>query len=200
VILETGHPNNYSMAQHGYEYCNTLRWFYDTFRHPHQLKLLFVAASFINQASHHQMNTPGNGPATIRVPRTAAGLSQRQLLDRLDAAIVALEADAAVNLTHAYLRAGHDRASLLTLLAAAASKFGNDPHNQEIGLCLLEDYGHSTAAGRDRLLLACARHTAGHRKYGDPFEPYRRYAEAFGVEAGQDSRGDAPIEAALIED
>src|SRR6185295_13523623 len=35
VILDTGNPNNFSMAQHGYEYCNTLGWFYDTFDHPH---------------------------------------------------------------------------------------------------------------------------------------------------------------------
>jgi hypothetical protein len=200
VILETGDPNNYSMSQHGYEYCNTLRWFYDRFQHPHQLKLLFVAASFINRASHHQMNTPGNGPATVRVPRGAASLTQAQLLSRLDEALIALEADAAVNLTHAFLHAGYDRAPLLTLLATAASKFGNDPHNQEIGLCLLEDYGHNTAAGRDRLLLACARHTAGHRKYGDPLEAYRRYAEAFGIDTRQTSRGDAPVEDALLDD
>ncbi len=76
VILDTGGINNFSMSQHGYEYCNTLRWFYDNFEHPHQLKLLFVAASFINQASHHQANTPGNGPATIRIPRGAASSSQ----------------------------------------------------------------------------------------------------------------------------
>jgi len=30
-------------------------------------------------------------------------------------------------------------------------------------------------------LLACAKHTAGHRKYGDCLEAYRRFAEAFGV-------------------
>ena len=200
VILETGHPNNYSMPQHGYEYCNTLRWFYDTFTHPHQLKLLFVAASFINQAAHHQAHTPDNGPITIRVPRGAAGLSPRRLLQHIDEAIVALEPDLSVNLTHAYLQAGHDRTPLVTLLAAASSKFGNDPHNQEIGLCLLEDYGHSTAAGRDRLLLACARHTAGHRKYGDPLEAYRRYADAFSIDTRQNSRGDAPIEDALLDD
>ncbi len=200
VILETGHPNNFSMPQHGYEYCNTLRWFYDHFDHPHRLKLLFVAASFINQAAHHQANTPGNGPIAIRAPRGATALSQEDLLRRLDAALVALEPDESVNLTHAYLRAGYDRAPLMTVLATAASKFGNDPHNQEIGLCLLEDYRHSTAPGRDRLLLACAKHTAGHRKYGDPLEAYRRYAEAFGVETRQDSRGDAPVEEALLDD
>src|SRR5881628_3016833 len=65
VILETGAPNNFSMSQHGYEYCNTLGWFYDTFEHPHRLKLLFVAASFINRAAEHQANTPDNGRRAI---------------------------------------------------------------------------------------------------------------------------------------
>ena len=64
-----------------------------------------------------------------------------------------------------------------------AAKTGNDPHNQELGICLLEDYMHSTASDRDRLLLACAKHTAGHRKYGDHLEAYRRFSEAFAVGA-----------------
>jgi hypothetical protein len=51
VILETGEPNNFSMAQHSYEYCNNVRWFFDTFEHPHRLKLLFVAAAFVTRAS-----------------------------------------------------------------------------------------------------------------------------------------------------
>jgi hypothetical protein len=200
VILETGHPNNFSMAQHGYEYCNTLGWFYDTFEHRHQLKLLFVAASFINQASFHQANTPGNGATPIRAPRGAGSLSQQQLLERIDETVIALDADAAVAWTAAYLRGGYDRAPLVQTLAVTAAKIGNDPHNQELGLCLLEDYGHNTAADRERLLLAAAKHTAGHRKYGDPLEPYRRFAEAFGIAVHQDAQGDAPMEAALADD
>jgi hypothetical protein len=31
---------------------------------------------------------------------------------------------------------------------------------------------------RDTLLLACAHHTAGHQKFGDPLEAYRRFTEA----------------------
>jgi hypothetical protein len=178
-ILETGHPNNFSMSQHGYEYCNTLGWFYDTFEHPHRLKLLFVAASFINHAAEHQRDTSDNGPRTITPPAGSAGWTQGQLLARLDAALLALRADEAVDLTAAYLKSGVDRGPLVQALAEAAAKIGNDPHNQELGLCLLEDYGHSAAAGRDRLLLACAQHTAGHKKYGDPLECYRRFAEAF---------------------
>ncbi len=179
VILETGEPNNFSMAQHGYEYCNTVGWFYDTFAHPHRLKLLFVAALFINRGAEHQANTPGNGRRAIAPPAGSESWSARQLLEKLDQALLALRPEEAVDLTAAYLKGGFDRAPLVEELATAACKLGNDPHNQELGLCLLEDYGHTQAADRDRLLLASAQHTAGHRKYGDPLEAYRRFAEAF---------------------
>ena len=181
VILDTGEPNNFSMAQHGYEYCNTLGWFYDTFDHPHRLKLLFVAASFINHGSAHQADTPGNGRRALTTPAGADALPAAALLKRLLDALVTLRADEAVDLTAVYLKAGFDRTPLLRTLADGAVIVGNDPHNQELGLCLLEDYRRSQAADRDRLLLACAKHTAGHRKYGDHLECYRRFAEAFAL-------------------
>jgi hypothetical protein len=181
VILDTGEPNNFSMAQHGYEYCNTLGWFYDTFDHPHRLKLLFVAASFINHGSAHQADTPGNGRRALTTPAGAEALPAPALLKRLLDALVMLRADEAVDLTAVYLKAAFDRAPLLRTLADGAVIVGNDPHNQELGLCLLEDYQRSQAADRDRLLLACAKHTAGHRKYGDHLECYRRFAEAFAL-------------------
>src|SRR3989442_463743 len=184
VILETGHPNNFSMSQHGYEYCNTLGWFYDTFEHPRRLPLLFVAAAFINRAAEHQANTPNNGRKAITPPPGAESWSSRQLLERLDAALLALRPDEAVALTAAHLKAGFDRAPLVQVLATAACKLGNDPHNQELGLCLLEDFLHTRATDRDRLLLASAQHTAGHRKYGDPLEAYRRFTEALGLNTG----------------
>jgi len=183
LILETGHPNNYSMPQHSYEYCNTVRWFFDTFEHPHRLKLLFVAGAFVNRAAHHQRHTPDNGSVKVEIPRGAEAMSPAELLERLDEALMELRAFEAVNWTTAYLSAGLDRAPLIETLATAAAKMGNDPHNQELGICLLEDYGHSTAQDRDRLLLASAKHTAGHRKYGDPLEAYRRFSEAFGLAA-----------------
>jgi hypothetical protein len=181
VILDTGAPNNFSMSQHGYEYCNTLGWFYNTFEHPHRLKLLFVAAAFINHAAEHQANTPDNGRRAITPPPEAKSLGARALLARLEAALLALRPDEGVALTAAYLASGFDRGPLVTTLATAACKLGNDPHNQELGLCLLEDYQRSQAADRERLLLASAQHTAGHRKYGDALECYRRFAEAFAL-------------------
>ena len=39
----------------------------------------------------------------------------------------------------------------------------------------------ASAADRETLLLACAHHTAGHQKFGDPLEAYRRFTEALGL-------------------
>ena len=178
MVLSVGSPANFSMPHHGFEYTNTLKWFYDTFAHPHRLKLLYVAGSFINQAAHWTRNTPGNGEADTRPPASARALSPGALLERLDAAQVALKPDESVAWTRAYLDAGYDRAPLVSTLALCAVKEGNDPHNQEIGLGLVEDWASSTAHDRDTLLLACAHHTAGHQKFGDPLEAYRRFTEA----------------------
>jgi hypothetical protein len=190
VVLETGDPMNFSMPQHAYEYTNTLGWFFDRFDHPHRLKLLYVAGSFINQAAHWVHSTPGNGLMNTTPPREAAGLSQWQLLDRLDDAMVRRNAQEAVSWVRAYLASGAEREPLVQTLAMGAAKQGNDPHNQELGLCFLEDYGKSTARERDILLLGCAHHTAGHIKYGDSLEPYRRFSEAFGLDASGSTRGD----------
>ena len=180
VILTVQRPTDFSMPHHSYEYTNTLGWFYDTFKHPHRLKLLYVAGSFVNQAAHWVRNTPGNGEGKTPPPPSSGSLPQGALLERLGAAQTALRTDESRAWVQAYLDAGYARAPLVETLAVAAVKEGNDPHNQEIGLSLLEDYGHSTAHERETLLLACAHHTAGHQKFGDPLEAYRRFTEALG--------------------
>src|SRR3954451_15940741 len=104
-------------------------------------KLLFVAGSFVNEVYQGQMAFPGNGPRPIRAPRGASGWSQGQLLAKLDDALIALRPDDAVSLTHAYLTNGFDTDPLVRTLALGCSKLGNDPHNQEISLVQLEDFG-----------------------------------------------------------
>jgi hypothetical protein len=185
LLLATGTPDNFATSQHCAEYLNTLRWFYDHFEHPHRTKLLFVAGSFIIQTAQHLLNLPGNGRPIIRAPKDAEAMSRDGMLKQLDEALIGLDPAASVSWTRAYLDAGHERSPLLRVLAAAATKLGNDPHNQEIGLCLVEDYLHSHSPDRDVLLLACAHHTAGHRKYGDTLESFRRYAEAFDIDTQQ---------------
>ncbi len=189
TVLATADPKGYAGSQHVYEYTNTLGWFYDRFDHQHRIKLLFVAGSFIRQVAHWLQAT-GNGEADTTPTREMNDMSGQRLLIELDAAMVDRDPNRSVALVNAYLRGGYDRAPLVRTLAMGAAKHGNDPHNQEIGMCFLEDYAKSTAADRDTLLLGCAQHTAGHIKYGDSLEPYRRFAEAMGIDAHERNEGD----------
>ncbi len=181
VVLGTHIDTNFSMPQHCYEYCNTLGWFYDNFDHPQRLKLLWVAASFLNRNAWHQRGTGDMQPAAVKAPGSASKMATHQILDRVEAAVGDLDGPQGLAWTQAYLDSGADRTPLVQRLALVATDIGNDPHNQEIAQCMLEDYGKSTSPDRDLLLLAAAQHTAVHRKYGDRFEASRRFREAFGI-------------------
>jgi hypothetical protein len=181
VILETHGELNFSLAQHCFEYLNSLAWFWDTFEHPQRVKLLYLAAAYLNQAAHHQRLIGDLLPPRIEKP--TAPLDAGRMAAAVETATIALDAPKAVGLTEAYLESGQDTAPLVQALAMACSRLGNDPHNQEIALCLLEDYGKNRNPDRGRLLLAAAHHTARHRKYGDPLDCSRRFGQALGVAA-----------------
>ena len=199
TLIECGSPAAYNMPMHAYEYVNTVRWFYDRFDHPHMTKLLFVAGSFVNEVYQGQQAFPGNGPRPIKSPRGASGWSQGQLLEKLDEAMIALRPDDALGLTQAYLKSGYDTTPLVSTIALGCSKLGNDPHNQEISLVQLEDFGRNSHAARGRLLMGAAAFAAGHRKYGEPLEAYRRFAESMGIYTRQDAKGDGEVEESLLD-
>jgi hypothetical protein len=182
VLLETHGANNFSLSQHCYEYCNTLGWFYDRFKHPQRIKLLFHAAAYLNRAAWHQHYIGELTPARVKAPAAASRLSGSSILANLEAGLVEMDAEAAVGWTQAYIDGGEDRAPLVQRLAFAAARVGNDPHNQEIAQCTLEDYAKNRSWDRERLLLASAQHTAGHRKYGDHLDCSRRFGMAMGLE------------------
>jgi len=181
IVVRTQNDLNFSLPQHCYEYCSTLGWFYDTFKHPQRLKLLYLAAAYVNQDAWHQKLTGDLQPVEIAAPQAAASLGTAQILDRLDTAVLALDGPQSVAWTKAYLDTGGDRAPLIGRLALLASRIGNDPHNQEIPQCMVDDYGRNQSPQRDWLLLAAAQHNARHRKYGDFLDCSRRFGEAMGV-------------------
>lgn len=183
LVIETQGDLNFSMPHHCYEYCNTLGWFFDTFDHPLRLKLLFVAGSFLNRAAFHQQGIGDVHPVAIRPPAGADRMGAAQLLDRVEGAVLALNGQESLAWTQAYLDNVADRRPLAQRVALAACRIGNDPHNQEIAQCMLEDFGKNHSPEKDRLLLAAAYHTAMHRKYGDPLEASRRFGAAMGIAA-----------------
>ena len=81
------------------------------------VKLLFLAASFLNRVAHHQAHIPGNGPVEIAAPAEAAGMSADAVLERVEAAVLGLDPEASRNWTQAYLDTGADRAPLVQGLA-----------------------------------------------------------------------------------
>jgi hypothetical protein len=182
IVLEARDPAAFNMPHHCYEYSNTLAWFFDTFDHPRRLRLLYLAAMFANRVAWHQHDIGEQHPVALHVPAGAGALSGEQLLDRVDAAICALNGEEAIGWTQAYCDHVGDRGRLVQRIAIAACKLGNDPHNQEIAQCMLMDFGTNRQPDRDKLLLAAAYHTAMHRKYGDPQEASRRFAAAMRLE------------------
>ena len=183
VVIETHGELNFSLPQHCYEYCNTLGWFWDKFEHPQRLKLLYLAAAYLNQAAWHQKLTGDLTPPHLEKPANAGKLGADEMAAEVEAACIALDAPKALGWVQAHLDSGQDTAPLVRALALACSRLGNDPHNQEIALCMLEDFGKNRNPHRGRLLLAAAHHTARHRKYGDPLDCSRRFGKALGVAA-----------------
>src|SRR5205085_11087974 len=80
VILETQGVNNFSLPQHCYEYLNTLDWFFDNFEHKHQIKLLYLAGSYVNRAAWHQKGIGDAEPVKVRAAIAANKLSPEQIL------------------------------------------------------------------------------------------------------------------------
>src|SRR5207302_4893196 len=117
-------------------------------------------------------------PVERRPPSGAERMTSAQILERVETAITALDGPQSVAWAAAYLASGADPGALVRRLALVASRIGNDPHNQEIAHCFLENYGKNGAPGSERLLLACAQHTARHRKYDDFLGADRRLAAA----------------------
>ncbi len=181
LTIDTHGANNFSMPMHCYEYTNALGWFFDTFNHPRRLRLLYVAAAFITTTSLHQKHTGEMIARPVVAPAGADKLCAKDLLARIDTAICLQNTDEAQAWVQAYLDTIADRAPLVQALALAACKIGNDPHNQEIPQNMLEDFAKSHSPKRDRLLLACTQHCAGHRKYGDILEAARRFSDGIGV-------------------
>src|SRR5262249_23971367 len=109
VLLETQDSLNFSIAQHCYEYCNTLGWFYDSFEHPQRLKLLYSPASFLTRNAWHKKNIGEARAHGAELPGGAEKMSEPQLLERILGAIVALDGPQAVAWARAYLAGSADR-------------------------------------------------------------------------------------------
>jgi hypothetical protein len=185
IIIATHGVNNFSMPMHCYQYTSALGWFYDTFDHPRRLRLLYIAAEFVNMTAWHQTLTKELVAEPIPTPWTAAMLTKAQVAAEVDKVVCGLNGPDSVAWTKAYVDHFGADEGLIQTLALCACKLGNDPHNQEIPQGMLEDFGKNRGPGRARILYAAAQLLAAHRKYGDPLEAAHRFGAALNLSAIQ---------------
>lgn len=183
TIIQTHNPPNFSMPMHCYEYTNALGWFFDNFDHPRRLRLLYIGAEFVNMTAWHQRLTGEMINVPAQIPTGADRLSASQLLERINTTTCAQSTTESQGWVQAYLDNVSERKNLVQTMAVISSRIGNDPHNQEIPQNMLEDFVKNRSPRRDRIMLACAQHCSGHRKYGDVLEASRRFGEALGIAA-----------------
>jgi hypothetical protein len=181
IVIATHGVNNFSMPMHCYQYTNALGWFFDNFDHPRRLRLLYVAAEFVNMTAWHQTLTKELVAEPVRTPAAAAMLNKAQVAGEVEKAVCGLDGRDSVAWTKAYLDHFGVDETLIRSLALCACKLGNDPHNQEIPQGMLEDAMKNRGAGRTRIVLAAAQLLAAHRKYGDPFEAANRFGAAMKI-------------------
>jgi len=183
IILQTHGPTNFSMPMHCYEYTNALGWFFDNFDHPRRARLLYIGAEFVNMTAWHQKHTGEMKKKKTKIPSGAETLTAKEMLAKINTTTCAQNQDESQGWMEAYLANVKERKNLMQVLAVISCRIGNDPHNQEIPQNMLEDYAKNRSPLKDKILLAAARHCAGHRKYGDILEASRRFGEAMQIKA-----------------
>ena len=160
LILRTTVPRQFTNGQHPFDYCNVANNWMRTSNNPYQPRILYLMASFINDVAHeNQLQSPV-------IEKEGAGLdlagrAPDALLHELDEAIMALDFLRATALANAYLQSGADRRAFQAVVALAACRFQDDPHNQKITISTFEEYAHNSTHLCDRLLLATVRLLAG---------------------------------------
>jgi len=160
LILRTTVPRQFTNGQHPFDYCNVANNWMRTSNNPYQPRILYLMASFINDVAHeNQLQSPV-------IEKEGAGLdlagrAPDALLHELDEAIMALDFPRATALANAYLQSGADRRAFQAVVALAACRFQDDPHNQKITISTFEEYAHNSTQLCDRLLLATVRLLAG---------------------------------------
>ncbi|MDE0205806.1 MAG: hypothetical protein OXP66_07255 [Candidatus Tectomicrobia bacterium] len=176
LILRTTVPRQFTNAQHAFDYCNVVNYWFRTSDNPCQPRALYLMANFVNDSARcNGLFSPVMEQEIA--PFNFSGRAADELLIELDEAILALDVPRTTALANAYLRSGADRKAYMSSVAITACKFQDDPHNQKITHSTFEEYCSNSTHMRERLLLATARHLAGWLKMPGERECYERFTK-----------------------
>ena len=176
LILRTTVPVQFTNAQHAFDYCNVVNYWFRTSDNPYQPRALYLMANFVNDVARcNNLSSPVMEQEIA--PFNFSGRAAGELLIELDEAILTHDVPRTTALANAYLRSGADRKAYMSSVAVTACKFQDDPHNQKITHSTFEEYCNNSTHVRERLLLATARHLAGWIKMTSELECYERFTK-----------------------
>ena len=158
------HPVAFFTPGHAYDYCNIVNHWLRTYDNPHQAKVLYFEALFVNDVLRANMLFPRDPAMTLENPRSYARemeqLAERDLLPALERAIDAQDAPRALAALDEYLARTDERTALIATIGFAAAKVQNDPHVERVCASSIEEYRYNSTSRKDDILRGWVKYLA----------------------------------------
>ncbi len=180
-VLE--HPSAFSHPMHSFDYLNVVNHWLRTYDNPHQVKAVYMAARFINDAIRANAMFPRD-PKVELEPRSeyrpyADAIAVDRLLPVLKEVILAQDAPRAGALVDSYLERTVERKDLLETVTFAACHWQNDPHVMRNCISSIEEWTANRTSRRDDIIRGYVKHQSRYIKRAKVHEALDLYSRHF---------------------
>jgi len=180
-VLE--HPGAFSHPMHSFDYLNVVNHWLRTYDNPHQVKAVYMAARFVNDAFRANAMSPRD-PKVELPPRSeyrpyADKVAIDRLLPVLQEAILAQDAPRACALADSYLDRTAERKDLLETITFAACHWQNDPHVMRNCISSIEEWTANRTSRRDDIIRGYVKHQSRYIKRAKVHECLDLYGQHF---------------------
>jgi hypothetical protein len=180
-VLE--HPSAFTNPMHSFDYLNVVNHWIRTYDNPHQLKAVYMAARFVNDAIRFNAMFPRDPKAELQ-PRAdfrsyADDVPLDRVLPALHETIMAQDAPRACALVDSYLDRTVERKELIETITYAACHFQNDPHVMRNCISSIEEWNANQTPRRDDILRGFVKHQSRYIKRALTHDCYELYSRHF---------------------
>ncbi|MDP8924875.1 MAG: hypothetical protein M3O34_18645 [Chloroflexota bacterium] len=180
-VLE--HPAAFNHPMHSFDYLNVVNHWLRTYENPHQVKAVFMAARFINDAFRANAMFPRD-PKVELAPRSeyrpyADEIAVDRLLPVLQEAVLAQDAPRAGALVDSYLERTGARKDLLETITYAACHWQNDPHVMRNCISSIEEWHSNRTSRRDDIIRGFVKHQSRYIKRAKSHDCLELYSRHF---------------------
>lgn len=180
-VLE--HPNAFLHPTHALDYLNVVQSWTRNHDNPHQVKGMFMAARFMNDAIRSNAMVPRDPKFALEHRRNFRAWADAFPIDRLlpvlEKHVLQQDAPRSCALVDSYLARTSERHALLDTITYAACHWQNDPHVMRNCASSLEEYRHNQTTRRDDIIRGYVKHQSRYIKRAPTHDCYKVYAEHF---------------------